>query len=119
MKYLVMMLTVAFSMNLANAQDVAKGKAVFKKVNCTLCHKADGMGKAVNGKVAMLKGPRIAGLDAKYIEEQLLAVQSKKRKNKNTSMMYSKIRSLKPQQIKDVAAYVSSLSKDKFKGMLQ
>lgn len=103
----------------AYAGDAAKGKAIYKKVNCALCHNADGMGKAKDGKLAIVKGPRIAGLDAAYIIEQVTAIKSKKRKTKNTSMMWTKIRGLSDQDIKDVAAYVTTMSKDKFKGMNQ
>lgn len=103
----------------AFAGDAAKGKAIYKKVNCALCHNADGMGKAKNGKLAIVKGPRIAGLDAAYIAEQVLAVKTKKRKTKFTTMMWTKVRGLSEADIKDVAAYVSTMSKDKFKGMLQ
>ncbi|RZF22206.1 c-type cytochrome [Halobacteriovorax vibrionivorans] len=103
----------------AFAGDAAKGKAIYKKVNCALCHNADGMGKAKDGKLAIVKGPRIAGLDAAYIAEQVTAIKSKKRKTKYTTMMWTKIRGLSDKDIKDVAAYVSTMSKDKFKGMLQ
>ncbi|MFG1499420.1 c-type cytochrome [Halobacteriovorax sp. XZX-3] len=104
----------------AYAGDAAKGKAIYKKVNCALCHNADGMGKAADvSKIAIVKGPRIAGLDAAYVAEQVTAIQSKKRKTKNTSMMWTKVRGLSAQDIKDVAAYVTTMSKDKYKGMNQ
>lgn len=101
------------------AGNIANGKKIFKKVNCALCHNANGMGKAKNGKIALLKGPQIAGLDEAYIAEQVTAIQGKKRKTKNTSMMYAKIKKLKPAEIKDIAAYVHSLSKTRHVGMLQ
>lgn len=101
------------------AGNVANGQKIYKKVNCALCHNADGMGKAKDGKLAIVKGPQIAGLDEAYIVEQVEAIQSKKRKTKNTSMMWTKVRSLKPQDIKDVAAYVHQMTKTRYKGMLQ
>ncbi|MAF78611.1 MAG: hypothetical protein CME63_13160 [Halobacteriovoraceae bacterium] len=114
----VILLIVAFVLGSSiYAGDAKKGAKVFKKINCALCHKADGMGKAKNGKLSILKAPRIAGLSEKYIIEQVTAIQSKKRKTAYTSMMYSKVRKLSKQDIADVAAYVSGLSKDKHKGM--
>ncbi|CBW26964.1 putative cytochrome C [Halobacteriovorax marinus SJ] len=118
MKSLLMASLLLLSVN-SFAGDIAKGKKLFKKVNCALCHNADGMGKAKNGKIALLKGPQIAGLDAAYIVEQVTAIQGKKRKTKNTSMMMAKVKKLKPAEIKDIAAYVNSLSKTRFVGMLQ
>jgi cytochrome c553 len=113
---IVMLVTLASSTFAGNK---ANGKKVYKKVNCTMCHKADGSGKAATTKkIRMTKGPKIAGLDAAYIIEQMTAVQSKKRKNRNTSMMYAKIKKLTKKEIADVAAYVASLG-PKHKGMLQ
>lgn len=119
MKSLLLILTLFISLNVTAAGDINAGKKVFKKINCALCHKKDGMGKAKNGKLSIMKGPRIAGLDAKYVEEQVLAIQSKSRKTKYTSMMMAKIKKLTAIDAKNVAAYVQSLSKDKIKGMLQ
>lgn len=102
------------------AGDVANGEKVYKKVNCALCHNADGMGKASDvSKIAIVKGPQIAGLDAAYIIEQMTAIKSKKRKTKNTTMMWTKIRGLSDKDIADVAAYVHGLSKTRHKGMQQ
>ncbi|MCB9062972.1 MAG: c-type cytochrome [Halobacteriovoraceae bacterium] len=102
------------------AADAKNGEQVFKKINCALCHNADGMGKADTAdKIKLTKAPRIAGLEESYIVEQVKAVIAQTRKNKNTSMMFAKVKALKDNEIADVAAYVSGLSKDKFKGMLQ
>lgn len=114
-----MFLFFAFLLPLcAVAGNKAKGKGVYKKVNCAMCHKADAMGKAKNGKLAVTKGPQIAGLEAKYIVEQMKAIKTKKRKTKYTSMMVAKIKKLTDKDMKDVAAYVSSLSSP-IKGMLE
>ena len=102
----------------AVAGNKIKGKAVYKKVNCAMCHGADAMGKSKNGKLAVTKGPQIAGLDSQYIIDQMKAIKSKKRKSKYTSMMVAKIKKLTDKDIKDVAAYVSSLSTP-IKGMLE
>lgn len=117
-KTLLMIGALLLSMN-SFGGNIANGKKLYKKVNCALCHNKDAMGKAKNGKVALLKGPQIAGLDEAYIAEQVTAIQGKKRKTKNTSMMYAKVKKLKPAEIKDIAAYVHSLSKTRHVGMLQ
>lgn len=114
----LMMAVLFFSMN-SFAGNIANGKKVFKKVNCALCHNKDAMGKAKNGKIALLKGPQIAGLDEAYIVEQVTAIQGKKRKTKFTSMMMAKVKKLTATEIKDIAAYVHSLSKTRHVGMLQ
>lgn len=102
----------------ASAGNVANGAKVFKKVNCAMCHNKDGMGKAKNGKLGPTKGPRIAGLDEKYIVEQMNAIKSKSRKTKFTAMMYAKIRKLTDAEIADVAAHVAKMGSP-FKGMNQ
>lgn len=92
------------------AQDVSNGQKVWKKVNCALCHGAKGMGKADSiANVKALKAPRIAGLDAAYIEKQVTMIQGTKRKSKFTAMMMTKVKKLSPQDIKDVAAYVAKM----------
>ena len=100
------------------AADKGLGKKVYKKVNCALCHGPKGMGKAKNGKLAVIKGPQIAGLAADYIVEQMKAIKSKNRKTKYTTMMVTKIKKLTDKDIKDVAAYVSGLA-PRIKGMKQ
>ncbi|EQC50490.1 c-type cytochrome [Bacteriovorax sp. DB6_IX] len=103
----------------SQAGDIANGKKIYKKINCTMCHNANGSGKASDvSKIRMTKGPKIAGLDAAYVAEQVIAVQSKKRKTKNTAMMYAKVKKLSKKEIADVAAYVASLG-PKYKGMFQ
>ena len=115
----IALVALLVSTTVSAAGNVASGKKVFKKINCALCHNADGMGKAKGGKLALLKGPQIAGLDAAYIVEQLEAIKSKKRKTKYTTMMWTKIRKLSSQDMADLGAYVHQLSKTRFKGMKQ
>ena len=83
-----------------------------------IVHGPKGMGKAKNGKLAVTKGPQIAGLAADYIVEQMKAIKSKNRKTKYTTMMVTKIKKLTDKDIKDVAAYVSGLAPG-IKGMKQ
>ena len=118
MKKLLLFVLLFSSFNAFAKGDKALGKKVYKKVNCALCHGPKGMGKAKNGKFALTRGPQIAGLDAKYIVEQMKAIKSKKRKTKYTTMMVTKIKKLKDKDIKDVAAYVTTLA-PRLKGMLQ
>jgi cytochrome c553 len=118
MKKIILIATLALTSSVF-AGDKANGKKVYKKVNCTMCHKADGSGKAADAsKIKMTKGPKIAGLDAKYAAEQITAIQSKKRKTKATAMMYAKVKKLSKKDIADVAAYIASLG-PKHKGMFQ
>jgi cytochrome c553 len=107
------------------SQDVKKGKKIFKKVKCSQCHNKDGMGKAKlskkTGKIRLnaMKSSRIAGLPAAYIEAQMIAIQAKSkdkkthRKTKYSASMKAKIKKLSPQDIKDVAAYVSTMQPKK------
>lgn len=98
--------------------DKAAGEKLYKKINCAMCHNKDGMGKAKGGKIKMTKGPQIAGLSTDYIIAQMVAIQTKKRKTKNTSMMMGKIKKLSKADIANIAAYVSSMA-PAHKGMLE
>ena len=101
--------------------DIAKGKKLFKKKNCKQCHKKDGMGKAkiVDGKekLSAVKGPKIAGLSEAYVVEKLKAIKMGA-KGRKTRYMKSRIKSLKDQDMADIAAFVKSLGPD-YKGMLE
>ena len=119
MKRTIFLFSLSFiSMGTFAAGDKAKGKAFYKKVNCAMCHGPKGLGKAKNGKLAVTKGPPIAGLDEKYIVKEMTAIQIKKRKSKYTTMMVTKIKKLSPQDMRDVAAYAASLG-PRIKGMKQ
>jgi cytochrome c553 len=65
---------------------------------CMLCHGEKGQGNATI--------PRLAGQHSAYIERQLEAFASKARANE---IMHENSKSLTPDQIRDVAAYVRSL----------
>ncbi len=108
------------------AGDEKAGKKVFKKGNCITCHKADGMGKAkiVNGKpkLALMMGPRISGLEEKYIIERITSIQSKTYKSAHTKTMQMFVKKLTRKDIEDVAAYVSKVlgaKSGKHKGLKQ
>ena len=120
------LLTSLLLLNLSTAMALT-GEQLYKKINCAQCHDKDGMGKAKKEKdgtydVKATKGPRIAGLDEKYIEEQMLAIQSKKRKTKYTLSMAVKIKKLSPEDIKSLSSYIAkelNPKAGKAKGMLQ
>ena len=110
----------------SHAGDSAKGKALYKKINCAQCHGKDGLGKAKKKKgkwkLNPVKGPQIANLDAAYIVAQLEAVKSGARKTKYTSSMKAKLKKYSKADFEDLAAYISkdlNPKAEKIKGMLQ
>lgn len=94
----------------AFSHDPARGKAVFQL--CTACHGAGGEGnKAVNA-------PHIAGLNAWYVEAQLIKFRSGIRGThpKDIEGMQMRPMSLtisSEKDVKEVAAYVESLTPNK------
>jgi cytochrome c553 len=80
---------------------------------CVQCHAADGMGKAkinkATGKplINAMAGPRIAGLNEKYMVAQLRDIYKGARANANTISMKQKISKMKPAELKAIAHYVS------------
>ena len=91
----------------AAAQDgVAAGKAVFTRpsapgrASCTACHMADGAGLPDVGI------PRLAGLTASYVNDQLTYFASGARQN---AAMAPYAKALSPAQREQVAAYLASL----------
>lgn len=124
MKKLILLLTTLLIPYFIHAGDAANGKKLYKKKACKTCHKKDGMGKAklIKGKLKLspVAGPRIAGLDEKYIVEQLQDIQSKKRKSRYLSTMRTKIKKLTKKDFEDLATFISKKIKPsagKFKGM--
>ncbi len=96
--------------------DATKGAKVFKKIGCATCHNTDAMGKAKPDALDKQKGPQIAGLDPVYAAKQIEAIAKKERVTETTIDMQRKVATLKPDQIADVAAYISTLA-PKHKGM--
>ena len=86
---------VSFS---AHSGDVKNGEKLY--ASCIQCHGDRGLG------VPEQKAPRISGQHARYIETQLNAFKSKKRKNPK---MYPFIKNLSDKDYKDLAAFVSQL----------
>lgn len=121
---LISMFVLVFNAHAAG--DAAKGKTLYKKINCAQCHDKDGSGKAkkVGGewKLNPVKGPQIAKLNAEYIVAQLEAVKSGARKTKYTSSMKAKINKLTTKDFQDLAAYIAGDLNPKataIKGMLE
>lgn len=85
----------------ADEAQLERGKAA--AAVCVACHQADGNGLAQAGDSAW---PRLAGLNATYLEKQLEAFQSGDRVS---SEMKPFATMLNAEQIKDVSAYFSSL----------
>ncbi len=81
--------------------NAAKGKE--KAAVCTACHGADG-----NAPIAP-EYPRLAGQPDDYLEKALGDYKAGKRKN---PLMAPQAQNLSKQDIKDLAAYFSSLSGD-------
>jgi len=81
--------------------DVAKGKE--KSALCATCHGPDG-----NAPI-MPEYPKLAGQPDDYLEKALRDYKSGKRKN---PMMAPMAQNLSKQDIKDLAAYFSSLGGD-------
>lgn len=80
------------------SQDIAKGAKVY--ASCIQCHGEKGEGNVSE------EGPKIAGQFSWYIESSIQAFLKGERKNPK---MVAKIQGISAQDIKDVAAYVSSL----------
>ena len=131
MKYFFLLsLIFSFSYSSYAAPDHLKGRKLFRKKACATCHGKRGMGKAKlkEGKLKLkiTAGPRIAGLNEKYILEQLLAIQGKDkkkvRKTKFTKSMRTRIKKLSKEDFQNLAAYVSKKinpSAGKTKGLVK
>lgn len=77
-----------------------QGAANASAVACASCHGADGGGNDASGF------PRLAGLNAAYLEKQLLSYRDGSNKN---PVMASMATSLSPGELKEVAAYYAGL----------
>lgn len=90
--YLVSAIAVMLLAGVAiHAQDQAKGEKLFK-TKCAGCHGADAAGKAA------VKSPSIKGKTADEVQKEI-----------STSAKHSSVKSLTPDQVKDIAAYLGTL----------
>jgi cytochrome c553 len=92
---------VAVAGNALAGGDAAKGKE--KSAICATCHGADG------NTPIMPEYPRLAGQPHDYLEKALHDYKSGKRKN---ALMAPMAQNLSKQDMKDLAAYFSSLAGD-------
>lgn len=81
---------------IANGGDAKKGKEL--AAACMACHNDDTKSGAAN--------PRLAGQHANYMERAMQEYQSGKR---NNALMQSMVQGLSADEIKDIAAYFTSL----------
>ncbi len=75
----------------------------------------DALGLAKDpSKINPMRAPRIGGLPTDYIQNQLTLIQKGKKRSTrplmNTSTMRTKIKSLTPEDISDVAHYVHQIA---------
>jgi len=84
----------------AQAGDIAAGKA--KSATCAACHGA-------NGKASIPTYPNLAGQNAGYIEASLQAYKAGQRTSPQAAIMKGMAMPLSDADIKNLAAYYSSL----------
>jgi mono/diheme cytochrome c family protein len=77
--------------SIVRAQDAAAGEKTYK-AKCAACHGADAAGKEA------MKAPSIKGKTADEIQKQI-----------STSPKHASLKSLTPDQVKEVAAYLATL----------
>ena len=96
-----MLVVTSAAAETAGERIASKGASQPGAVACASCHGPDGGGNEQSGF------PRLAGLDAAYIESQLRAYQQGQRKN---PVMAGMAAPLTDQDIKDVAVYYAALA---------
>lgn len=101
---LVTLIACVTSFN-AVAGNVAAGKTAVQKYNCAACHGAD-----YNSPVDP-SYPKLAGQHADYLEHALVAYQrgANAGNSRGNAIMGGMAKPLSPVEVKDIAAYLSSL----------
>ncbi len=98
MKYVISMFLLALSVT-AYTQDATKGASLYKQ--CVACHGVNGEGNISQ------KAPKLSGQYDWYIEKQIQDIKDGNlRKN---PVMIPFVSKLSPQDMKDLAAYISQL----------
>ncbi len=95
--------------NLAFAADAANGKTLVDSHNCAACHGA-GLNKPVSPEY-----PKLAGQHASYVYWALRQYQmgnGNPNFGRSNPIMQAQVQSLSQSDMKDIAAYVDSLSGD-------
>ena len=94
------------SVTLANAASVDKGQAIVEKANCASCH-----GAGLNAPI-LPSYPKLAGQYPDYLYYALKAYQvgnSNAQYGRNNAVMSSQVQAFSEADLRDIAAYVSSL----------
>lgn len=78
----------------------ADGAALYKSKGCVACHGPTAMGTV---------GPRIAGIQANYLAEQIILIRDGKRASGKSPMMAGVIKSVTDDEAKAIAEYLSKL----------
>lgn len=105
-KFLLSSALFFFSFTYANAYDaINAGKAAAAKYNCASCHGAN-FDTPIDPSY-----PKLAGQHKDYLEHALISYQrsSKVTNSRDNAIMGSLAKQLSKQEIKDIAAYLSSL----------
>ena len=94
--------------NVANAASVDKGQALVEKANCASCHGAD-----LKSPIAP-NYPKIAGQHQDYLFYALKSyqVENNPQVGRGNAIMAGQAKQFNLSQLKDIAAYVSSLPSD-------
>ncbi|CAD6522036.1 c-type cytochrome [Paraburkholderia metrosideri] len=95
--------------NVAYAADAANGKVLSDSHNCVACH-----GVRLNNPVSP-EFPKLAGQHSDYIYWALRQYQmgnGNPHLGRNNSIMQAQVQNLSPNDMKDLAAYIESLSGD-------
>jgi cytochrome c553 len=103
--------SAAFAEGSPEMGNLANGKKIFENGKgdvpaCNSCHGKDGMGDDTMGT------PRLAGQGYMYIVKELTDFATDKRKDLTMFIMNTNAKGLTPQDRKDVATYVNSLTRD-------
>ncbi|MGB2590879.1 MAG: cytochrome c [Candidatus Acidiferrum sp.] len=101
---LALLLGVAFGVAASSARAQSEGAALFK-TKCAVCHGADGKGDTGVGRADKIRDLGSAEVQ-KQSDEELAGIISN---GKSKMPAYSK--SLKPEQIKDLVAFIRTLKK--------
>ena len=106
-KMIAMLVTLSACVTSYNAlaANIEAGKAVVQKYNCASCHGAD-----LNSPIDP-SYPKLAGQHADYLEHALVAYQrgAKAGNGRGNAIMAGMAKPLTHAEIKDIAAYISSL----------
>ena len=103
-KIITVLFCALISLNAVAAGNIAAGKALAEKYSCAACHGAD-FSTAIDPSY-----PKLAGQHKDYLEHALMAYKRPDGANgRNNAIMGGQVKPLSSQDMKDLAAYLSSL----------